>query len=184
MIPMPGGTILNLSRAVWPHLRKRYRSLLRAYSSSTLRSRAAEDVGDDGMVGDELGRDHRVHRLRVSSQAGQRVAHGGEVDQGGHPVGVVQEHPRRVQVDLVTAVGGGIPAPHRLDLLGRDHLPVLMPQQVLQQHLEGERQVVDAQPVQPVQLPPATAEHHRITGSQAIHGPPSPPGHIGGKVTR
>ena len=134
--------------------------------------RAAEDVGDDGMVGDELGRDHRVHRLRVSSQAGQRVAHGGEVDQGGHPVGVVQEHPRRVQVDLVTALGGGIPPPHRLDLLGRDHLPVLVPQQVLQQHLEGERQVVHAQPVQPVQLPPATAEHHRITGLQAIHGPP------------
>jgi hypothetical protein len=66
--------------------------------------------------------------------------------------------------------GGVIPPPHRLDLLGRDHLPVLVPQQVLQQHLEGERQVVHAQPVQPVQLPPATAEHHRITGLQAIHG--------------
>jgi len=32
------------------------------------------------MVGDELGGDERVHRLRVSSQAGQRVPHGGKVD--------------------------------------------------------------------------------------------------------
>jgi hypothetical protein len=120
------------------------------------------------MIGDELGRDERVHRLRVASHTGQRVSHGGKVDQGGHPIGVVQEHPRRVQVDFVASLGGGIPPPHRLKLLGRDQLPILMAQQILQQHLEGERQVVHAQPVQAVQPPPAIANQHRITGLQAV----------------
>jgi hypothetical protein len=41
-------------------------------------------------------------------------------------------------------------------------------QQVLQQHLESERQVVHAQPVQTVQPPPAIAKHHRITDLQAV----------------
>jgi hypothetical protein len=130
------------------------------------RVRAPEDVGDDGMIGDELGGDHGAHRLRVSAESGQRVADGGEVDQGGHPVGVMQEHPCRVQDDLVTSLGGG---PHRLDLLGGDQPPVLVAQQVLQQHLEGVRQPVNAQPVQPVELPPAPAEQHRIAGLQAVH---------------
>jgi hypothetical protein len=121
------------------------------------------------VVGDELGGDDRAQRLRVAAQAGQRVAHGGQVDQGGHPVGVVQEHPRRVQVDLAASLGGRVPAPHRLDLLGGDQLPVLVAQQVLQQHLEGERQVVHAQPVQTVQLPPAAAEQHLVTSLQAVH---------------
>jgi hypothetical protein len=74
-----------------------------------------------------------------------------------------------VEVDLVTSPGGGIPPPHRLDLLAGDQLPVLVAQQVLQQHLEGERQMVDAQLIQTVQLPPAIAEQHRVTGLQAIH---------------
>src|SRR4029453_4636730 len=96
MIPMPGGTILNSSRAVCPHLRKRYRSLLRAYSSSTLRSRASG---------------------RPKTAA---VTEGAAPGSAGIPG---------------FTVGGVIPPPHRLDLLGRDHLPVLVPQQVLQQHL-------------------------------------------------
>jgi hypothetical protein len=81
----------------------------------------------------------------------------------------VQEHPRRVQVDLVTSPGGRVPPPDRLNLLDGDLLPVLVAQQVLQEHLEGERQMVHAQPVQTVQPPPAVAKPHRITGVQAIH---------------
>lgn len=71
-------------------------------------------------------------------------------------------------VDLVPRLGGGTPSQHSLDLLCGDQLPVLVAQQVIQQHLEGERQVVHAQPVQTVQLAPAIAKHHRITGLQAV----------------
>jgi hypothetical protein len=75
-----------------------------------------------------------------------------------------------VQVDLVPGrCGGRVPPPHRLNLLGGDQPPVLVAQQVLQQHLEGERQPVHAQPVQTVELPPAPAEQHRIPALQAVH---------------
>ncbi len=40
-IPVPGGTTLNSSNAVWPQRRNWYRSRLRSYSSSTLRSKAS-----------------------------------------------------------------------------------------------------------------------------------------------
>lgn len=40
-MPVPGGTTLNSSNAVWPHRRNWYRSLLRSYSRWTLRSNAS-----------------------------------------------------------------------------------------------------------------------------------------------
>ncbi len=39
-MPVPGGTTLKSSKAVWPQRRNWYRSPLRSYSISTLRSRA------------------------------------------------------------------------------------------------------------------------------------------------
>jgi len=61
-------------------------------------------------------------------------------------------------VDLVPRLGGGTLSQHSLDLLCGDQLPVLVAQQVIQQHLEGERQVVHAQPVQ-------TCSYHRRSPS-------------------
>ena len=40
----------------------------------------AEDVGDDGVVDDHLGRRQRVDLGRVAAEVGHRLAHGGEVD--------------------------------------------------------------------------------------------------------
>ncbi len=40
-MPVPGGTTLKSSKAVWPQRRNWYRSPLRWYSSSTLRSNAS-----------------------------------------------------------------------------------------------------------------------------------------------
>lgn len=39
-MPVPGGTTLKSSNAPWPQRRNWYRSALRSYSSSTLRSKA------------------------------------------------------------------------------------------------------------------------------------------------
>ena len=40
----------------------------------------AEDVGDHGVVDDQLGRRERVDLGRVAAEVGHRLAHGGEVD--------------------------------------------------------------------------------------------------------
>ena len=58
-MPVPGGTTLKSSKAPWPQRRNWWRSPLREYSISTLRSKAsgrAEDVGNHRVVDDQLGR--------------------------------------------------------------------------------------------------------------------------------
>src|SRR5262249_38456069 len=46
--------------------------------------RAPEDVGDDRVVDDQLGRRQRVDLGRVSTKTGDGLAHGGQVDHAGH----------------------------------------------------------------------------------------------------
>ena len=56
---------------------------LRSYSMSTLRSKAsgrAEEVDDDRVVDDQLGRGQRVDLGRVAAEVADGLAHGGQVD--------------------------------------------------------------------------------------------------------
>ena len=55
----------------------------------------AEDVGDDGVVDDHLGRRQRVDLGRVAAEVGHRLAHGGEVDDAGHAGEVLHDHAGR-----------------------------------------------------------------------------------------
>ena len=80
----------------------------------------------------QLGGDQRIDRFRVLTHGRKGVPHGREVDQGRDPVGVVQEDPRRAQVDRPLMVGALTPAQDQLDLLRGDPAAVLVPQQVLQ----------------------------------------------------
>ena len=113
--------------------------------------RVARTLGDHGVVDHELDRDERVHLGGVAAQAGERVAHGGEVHDGGHAGEVLHEHPLRGEGDLVrgiarpltVALGVGAPVRHGDDVVGRDVRPVLVPQEVLQQDLDGIGQARD-----------------------------------------
>ena len=87
----------------------------------------------------------------VAAQAGQRVAHGGEVDDAGHAGEVLHEHALGGEGDLVGGVAGalavalgiGAPAGHGHDVVGRDVRAVLVAQQVLEEDLDGVGQAVD-----------------------------------------
>ena len=102
------------------------------------------------MVDDQLHRDEGVDLRGVAAEAGQRVAHGGQVDHAGHAGEVLHEHAlggerdlvRRVAGALPVALGVGAPRRHRDDVVGRDVRAVLVAQQVLQQHLDGVRQAL------------------------------------------
>ena len=86
-MPVPGGTTLNWRSASWPQRRKANRSRLRWNSKLNVPVegvRAAEDVGDHRVVDDELGRHQRVDLARVAAQRPHRLAHRGQVDDGGH----------------------------------------------------------------------------------------------------
>jgi hypothetical protein len=120
---VPGGTTLNWSNAVW----------LEGVG-------AAEDVGDHRVVDDELRRRQRVHPLRVAAQLDDGLAHRGEVDDARYPGEVLHDHARGRELDLRVGLGLRVPAGERPDVGGRDVGAVLGAQEVLQEHLETERQ--------------------------------------------
>jgi hypothetical protein len=102
---------------------------------------ATEDVGDDGVVDDELGRGQRVDLGRVPAQGGDGLAHGGEVDDAGDAGEVLHDHAGGGELDLGVRLGGRVPAGERPDVVGGDVGAVLGAQQVLQEDLEAEGQL-------------------------------------------
>ena len=63
--------------------------------------RGAEEVGDDAVVDDELGRRQRVDLRRVAAEIAHRLAHGGEVDDARHAGEVLHDHAGRGELDLL-----------------------------------------------------------------------------------
>ena len=106
---------------------------------------SAEDVGDDGVVDDHLGRRERVDPGGVAAELGHRLTHGGEVDDAGHTGEVLHDHARRRELDLLVRIRVGVPPGDRLDVVGGDVRAVLGAEQVLEEHLEGERQALDVE---------------------------------------
>ena len=104
----------------------------------------ARALDDHRVVDDQLDRDQGVDLRRVAPEAGQGVAHGGQVDHAGHPGEVLHEDALGRQGDLVRRVtralpvglGIGTPGGHGHDVVGRDVGGVLVAQQVLEDHLD------------------------------------------------
>ena len=118
-----------------------------------------EVVDLDGVVDHQVHRHERVDLLRIAAELGHGVAHGGEVDDGGHAGEVLHQHPGRGEGDLVVRLGVGVPPGHVLHVgCGHRH-PVLMAEQVLQQHLHRVRQSGDIEIAQ------------RIEGEDVMGGP-------------
>jgi hypothetical protein len=131
-----------------------------------------------GVVDHELGRLERVDPRRVPAQVAHRVAHRGEVDHGGHPGEVLEQHARGRVGDLAARLVGRDPLRQRLDVVGLDRVAALGAQQVLEQHLQRERQPCDVvlrlQRVEPEDLVVAAVDRERRACTEAVHArPPS-----------
>jgi hypothetical protein len=117
--------------------------------------RVARALGDDGVIDHELDRDQRVDLGGVATQPGERVAHGGEVDDRRHAGEVLHEHPLGGEGDLVGGVAGplavtlgiGAPVRHGDDVVGRDVRPVLVTKEVFQEDLDGVGQTRNVVPL-------------------------------------
>src|SRR4029450_9567410 len=98
---------------------------------------AAEQVGDDRVVDDQLGGGEGVDLRGVAAEVADGFPHGGEVDDAGHTGEVLHQHPGGRELDLHARVGGGVPAAEGTDVVGGDVRAVLRAQQVVQQDLQG-----------------------------------------------
>ena len=137
----------------------------------------AEHVGDHRVVDDHLGRSERVDPRRVATEVLHRLAHGGEVDDARHAGEVLHDHARRRELDLLVGLGVRVPAGERLDVVGGDVRAVLGAQQVLQQHLQAERQRLDVEAVtldrvESVDLVGLAVDVQRALGTEAVRRSP------------
>ena len=105
------------------------------------------------MIDDEFDRHQRIDLVGVPAEGDDGVAHRGEVDDGGHAGEVLHQDALGREGDLLRVVAGGLtvtrgilaPARERLDVGGGDLDAVFVSQQVLQEHLDGVRESVDAE---------------------------------------
>src|SRR5690606_9689913 len=95
--------------------------------------RTAEDVDDDGVVDDQLGRGEGIDLRRVPAELGDRLTHGGEVDDAGDSGEVLHDDPRWGELDLGVRLGVLVPTTEGADMVGGDVRAVLGPQEVLEE---------------------------------------------------
>ena len=153
-MPMPGGTSAEAAEgALGPAQQLVALHVARVLDGdvAVVGRRVARALDDDRVVDDELDGHERVDLGGVAAEAGQRVAHGGQVDDAGDAGEVLHEDPLGGQGDLVGGVaralavtlGVGAPGGHGHDVVGRDVRAVLVPEQVLEDHLDGVREAGD-----------------------------------------
>ncbi|MNV48078.1 hypothetical protein D3C71_1399680 [compost metagenome] len=97
------------------------------------------------MVDRHVHRQHRIEHARIDAGLGERVAHGGDIDQGGRAGGVVHQHAARLEGDLGFACAVGKPAEQRGDRGVAFRIPHIA-QRVFQQQPQhdGQAEIVRA----------------------------------------
>ena len=95
------------------------------------------------VIDHQVAGDHGIDARGVAAHPRHRVAHRDEIHHAGHAGEILQHHPRRHEGDL--ARGADVPAPagQRGDVVLGDHTPARVPERVLQEHPDRERQPVE-----------------------------------------
>jgi|GEM_PF-3609592 len=125
--------------------------------------------------------DHQIRRLEGIDQFGiatetlHGVAHRRQVNHGRHTGEILQHHPGGHERHLLAGAAFGVPVAERLDLLGGHIASVFLAQEVLQQHLQRERQAVDVvaflERIQPVDFVLLALDVQRLAGVVTVtHG--------------
>ena len=80
--------------------------------------------------------------LRVAAELRERVAHRGEVDDGGNAGEVLQQDARGAEGDLLLGLRAHVPVGHRFDVGALHERAVLVPEQILEEDLQAEGKLV------------------------------------------
>ena len=127
------------------------------------------------VIDDELDRLQRVDPARVTAEADNAVAHGGQVDHGRHAGEVLQQDARRREGDLFLILAGDIPPGEHANILRIDESRVLAAQQILEQDLQRKRQarqpwVCLLEGGQAVELERLSTDPQRLARAERIQG--------------
>ena len=142
------------------------------------RVRRAEYVGDHRVVDHQLRGDDGVDLGGVAAERHSGVAHRGQVHQRGHPVGVMQEHPGRVQVDGTGERFRRAPVEQCLDLVRGDLLAVFVAEQVLQHDPQAVGQVGRSELGDPVDVVGHAIHLEPVRGAEGVEAPREPFAHL------
>ncbi len=107
------------------------------------------------VVDDQLGGDERVDARRVAAELDDGIAHGAEIDDGGHAGEVLHEHAGGHVGDFAAGLGLGVPVGQQGDVFGGDVDAIFAAQKIFEQNLEAEGQ-------------PAQVEAARLERRQAV----------------
>jgi hypothetical protein len=134
-----------------------------------------EDVDDDGVINDQLGRRQRIDLRRIAAEVLHGLAHGGQVHHAWHAGEVLHHHASGRELDLRARLGVRVPVRQGLDVLGRDVRAVLGAKQVLEQHLQAVRQLLLAgHRVQPEDLVTFVADGQCVARPETVNGHAAP----------
>ena len=175
-MPVSGGTTLKLSKRRLPPAQECVALLVALeleLGVALERAGRPELVDLHGVVDHQLGGHQRVDLAGVAAHRRDRIAHRREVDDRRDAGEVLHDHARGRERDLLARLGLGVPtrrAPRCR--CGPDRLAVLVPQQVLEQDLERERQPRDVvsglQRVEPEDLVGPSADLKSGLRSEAV----------------
>ena len=104
--------------------------------------RGAEFIHLHGVVDHQFGGQQRIDFLRVAAELADGVAHGGEIDDGGHAGKILQQHARGHEGNFFFAVRR-IPGGQGANVVGVDEAVVFMAQQIFEQNFQRKGQAVD-----------------------------------------
>jgi hypothetical protein len=90
------------------------------------------------MVDDEIDGLEWIDLLRVAAEPGERVAHCGEVDDGGNAGEILEEHAGCAERDFLLDAAFDVPLCQGFDVRRLDELSVLVSEEVLEEDLETE----------------------------------------------
>ena len=158
-MPVPGGTTRRSRKAVCAQRRSCVAlavPLVLALDVEGEGAGVAEPVDLHGVVDDEVGRHQRVDARRVAAKVGHRVAHRGQVDDGGHAGEVLEDdaggHERQLDVGRAE-LPGRQPASVSTSL-GPDDPATGVAERVLEQDLDRHRDPAGVQAERPERAQP------------------------------
>ena len=143
----------------------------------------AEAIDLHRVVDDQVGRHQRVDARRVPAEGGHRIAHGGQVDDGGHAGEVLEDDPCGHERQLDVDAGPRPPARQGAHVGLADDAVAGVAQQVLEQDLDRDREsseVGGAAAVEPIDDHVAAIDRERGTAVEGISADGERSRHRGG----